>query len=106
MEQLRDKIMDGFGLRRFAKTRFFLSLMFLPETTCLIFALRKLMNKGPNNVDATPPFGRAADPPSTLVACTPTERTPVPIGLVPPAQGSMSHCPHPTMKPGTPPARC
>lgn len=95
MEQLGDKIKDGFGLQCFAKTHFLLSPMLLPEATCLIFALWKLMNKSPNNVDAPPLLGRAADPPSTPVACTPAERTPVPVGPVPPPQGSNAPLPSP-----------
>ena len=70
MEQLGDKIMDGFGLQCFAKTHCLPSLILLPEATCLIFALQKPINKGRGESipdgDTPPPLwegGRPAEHP-------------------------------------------
>lgn len=114
MEQLGDKIMDGFGLQCFTKTRCLPSLILLPEATCLIFALQKPINKGRresiSDGDTPSPFGKTADLPSTPGGTHPT-RVPrqvqhalVPVGPILPPHGSTPRRPRCTTKPHTQPA--
>lgn len=102
MEQLGDKVMDGFGLRCSAKTCCLLSTDPPARSNMFDFCSVKVHYKGcgestPDG-DAPPPFGRTmADLPSTPGGTHLTRapcqvlHAPVPVRLILPPHGSTPH---------------